>query len=138
MMAVALFRMAAVEMGLKIAVGTFRMTAVGMVRMTRSGWMGGAVALGFEEGLQDEDGGDLIDDSLARAAVGGVAGVVKLAMGLGGGEALIPEMDGDAGFSGEGGGKLLRLGGLGALIARHVERIAHNDVGAGVLAEEAA
>jgi len=97
----------------------------------------GLLALGLKKGLQDEDGGDLVNDSLAGATVCGVAGIVKLAMGLSGGQALIPQVDGDAGFGGEGLGELLRLGGLGAEIAGHVERIAHDDMGAGVLAQQA-
>jgi len=100
--------------------------------------MGDAVALRFKKRLQNEHGSDLINDLFAGLAVSRVAGIVKLAMGLGGGEPLIPEVDGDAGFCGESSSELLRLGGLGAEIAGHVERIADDNLGAGVLAQQAA
>ncbi len=49
-------------------------------------------AMGVEPALQNEHSGDLIDDifSVARSATGGV----EMAMGLGGAEAFIPQVDG--------------------------------------------
>ncbi len=97
---------------------------------------------GFEKGLQDEDGGDLVDDIFAADAFGvgrsGVAEGVKVAVGLGGGEALVPEVDGEAELGAEGFGEGLGAGGLGALIAGHVEGVADDGLGdGGVLAEDA-
>ncbi len=97
-----------------------------------AGQAGGA---GVEPGLEDEDGGDLVDDVLA--ADGGVAGVVEVAVGLGGGEALVPEVDGEGELGAEVFGECLGLGGLGALVAGHVEGVADDGLGDVVLAEEA-
>jgi hypothetical protein len=65
-----------------------------------------------------------------------VAGVVEMAVGLGGGEALVPEVDGEGELGAEVGGEGLGLGGLGALVAGHVEGIADDGLGDLVLAEE--
>ncbi len=94
------------------------------------------VGAGVEEGLQDEDGGELVDDGAAVAA-GGVAGGVEMAVGLGGGEALVPEVDGEAEVGAELLGEGLRLGGLWALVAGHVQGIADDGFGGGVLAQDA-
>ena len=97
---------------------------------------------GFEEGLEDEHGGDLVDDVFAADSFGvggaGVAKCVEMAVGLGGGEALVPEVDGEAEFGAEGFGEVLGAGGLGALVAGHVEGVADDGFGdGGVPAEDA-
>jgi hypothetical protein len=66
-----------------------------------------------------------------------VAGVVEVAVGLGGGEALVPEMDGDGELGAEVFGEGLGLGGLRTLVAGHVERVADDGLGDVVLAEDA-
>jgi hypothetical protein len=85
--------------------------------------------------LQDEDGGYLIDD---RAVLGsGAAGSVQVAVGLGSGQALVPEVDWQRGFFAKNLCKSLGFGRLGALVAGHVERIAYDDSYALVFAEKA-
>ncbi len=66
-----------------------------------------------------------------------MAGVVEVAVGLGGGEALVPEMDGDGELGAEVFGEGLGLGGLRTLVAGHVERVADDGLGDVVLAEDA-
>ncbi len=66
-----------------------------------------------------------------------MAGVVEVAVGLGGGEALVPEMDGDGEPGAEVFGEGLGLGGLRTLVAGHVERVADDGLGDVVLAEDA-
>ena len=92
--------------------------------------------MGVEEALQNQHGSHLIDD-LAMAG-GGAAGGVEMAMGLGGGEALVPEVDGEGEGSAERFGEGVGFGGLGADVAGHVERIAEDDGGAAEFAEQAA
>jgi hypothetical protein len=58
-------------------------------------------------------------------------------VGFGGGEALVPEVDGDAEFGAEVFGEGLGFGGLGALVAGHVEGVADDGFRCGVLAEDA-
>ncbi len=96
---------------------------------------GEAAGAGVEPGLKDEHGGDLIDDSIA--ADGGVADVVEMAMGLGGGEALVPEVHDEGELCAELFGEGLRLGGLRALVAGHVERVADDGFQHMVFAEDA-
>jgi hypothetical protein len=91
--------------------------------------------VGVEETLQDENGSDLVDDSAmfgARASRG-----MQVAMGFGGGKALVPEVDGQAGFVAQELGESLSLRGLGTLISGHVEGVADDDLGAAVFADEA-
>lgn len=100
------------------------------------------VGSGFEEGLEDQHGSDLIDDVFAANTSGvwppGVAERVKMAMGFGRGEALIPKVDGKAELHAEGVCKGLGAGGLRALVAGHVERIAdHCLVNGGVFSQDA-
>jgi len=54
------------------------------------------IGLGIQPGLEDQDGGDLIDDGFMGG--GWQAGGGKVAMGFSGGEALVPEVDGDGSF----------------------------------------
>jgi len=78
-----------------------------------------------EEGLEDEGGGDLVDDLAVGLA--GVAGLVEDLVGFAGGEALVPEVDGEAGEGGELGGEGLGFGGLGAGVAGEVGGVADDD-----------
>ncbi len=114
---------------------------------------GDAATLRVEPALQNKGGGELVDfaaGSLARVVAGGLEGGVR----LGGGEALVPEMNGEAGAVG---GSVFRgvfvpLGrrfgderlefidkamdalGLAAAISGEVQRIADDDAGAVVTA----
>lgn len=92
--------------------------------------------MGVEETLQNQHGGDLIDDFPVGRE--GASGGVEMAMGFGGGEALVPEVDGEGKGGAEGFGEGLGLGGEGADIAGEVERMAEDNSGAVVPAEEAA
>ena len=94
--------------------------------------------MGFQKRFQDEDGGDLVDDVFAVAAIGGVAGGVENFMGCSSGEALVPEIDGDAEHRCEFVRKDLYFFRLWTDVAGHVQRIADDDVGAVVAAEQAA
>ncbi len=107
---------------------------LGPVRNGEEGCAGGG-GTGVEEGLQDEDGGNLVDDSAmagAREACG-----VEVAMRFGGGEALVPEVDREAGLPVQVAGKLLSFDSLGAEVAGHVEGIPDHDCLAGIAAGEA-
>jgi hypothetical protein len=88
-----------------------------------------------EEGLKDEGCGDLIDE--AAVVLAGVAGFVEDLVGFAGGEALVPEVDGEAGELAEFGGKGLIEGGLLAFVAGEVDGIADDDGGDGEAAGEA-
>lgn len=96
----------------------------------------GRGVVGVEETLQNQHGGDLIDDFPVGRE--GASGGVEMAMGFGGGEALVPEVDGEGKGGAEGFGEGLGLGGEGADIAGEVERMAEDNSGAVVPAEEAA
>jgi hypothetical protein len=107
--------------------------------------------LGVEPALQDEGGGELVD--LASGSLAGVlAGGFEGGMSFGGGEALVPEMNGEAGAVGSrvvaplGGrfgkerlefiDKAMDAVGLAAATSGEVERIADDDAGAVVTACE--
>jgi hypothetical protein len=81
------------------------------------------IGASVEERLQDENGGNLVDDSLALATCG-VSACVEMAVGLGGREALVPKMHGEAELGAEVFGEGLGFGGLRTLVAGHVKRIA--------------
>jgi len=85
--------------------------------------------------LQDENGSDLVDDSAMFGA--GASRGMQVAMGFGGGQALVPEVDGQAGFVAEELGESLSLRGLGTLISGHVEGVADDDPGAAIFADKA-
>ena len=114
---------------------------------------GDAATSRVEPALQDEGGGELVDfaaGSLARVLAGGLEGGVR----LGGGEALVPEMNGEAGAVrgivfwcvfvplGRRFGderlefidKAMDALGLAAAISGEVQRIADDDAGAVVTA----
>jgi len=92
--------------------------------------------LRIEETLQYQHGSHLVDD-LAMAGKG-PAGSVKVAVGFGRGQALVPEMDGQGKGVTQGVCEGLGPGGLGADVARQIKRMAEDNAGAGVFAEEAA
>lgn len=95
-----------------------------------------AGALRVKEALQYQHGGYLIDD-LAVSGAGAARGI-EVAVGFGGGEALVPEVDGEGeGFT-KRFGKLVGPLGLGADVAGGVEGIAEHDGDAAEPAEEAA
>ncbi len=113
---------------------------------------GNAAALRVEPALEDKRGGKLVDFVAAGVGIGGiVTGSFERSVGLGGGEALIPEVDGEAGsvcrFLGFGCcvgdqrfeliHKTVNARGLPAAIAGEVQRIADDDAGAAVAAREA-
>lgn len=95
-----------------------------------------------EKGLEDEHGGDLVDDGGAVAAGGGaaagMAGAVEEVMSLGGGEALVEQVDGEVGvLAAEGFSEGLGARGLRAEFAGEVQRVADDDDGDLVFAHEA-
>jgi hypothetical protein len=85
--------------------------------------------------LQDQRGGYLVDYSAMLLA--GVAGFVEDLVGFAGGQALVPEVDGQAGESAQLGGKGLSFNGLGAGFAGQVHGVAHYDADDGEAAAEA-
>lgn len=85
------------------------------------------VRVRIEERLEDERGGDLVDHLLMLLA--GVAGLVKDLVGFAAGEALVPEVDGEAGKGAEFGGKGLDFGCAGAVLAGEMQRVADDDGG---------
>lgn len=89
-----------------------------------------------EEGLEDQDCGQLVDDAFAAHL--GMACVVKLSVGLSGGKPLVPQMHRQMELFDQGCGEGLGLGGLGAEVAGHVERISDDDLRDAVLADDAA
>jgi len=78
-----------------------------------------------KEGLQDERGGDLVDNSAVGLA--GVTGFVEHLMGFVGGESLIPGVNRElrelSQFRGEG----LDLNGLGGDLAIRAERVPYDN-----------
>ena len=78
-----------------------------------------------EEGLQNEGGGNLVDDVVVLLA--GVAGFVKNLVGRFGGEAFIPHVNGQAAEIAELCGKVPGAGGAGTFFAGEVKGIADDD-----------
>ena len=100
------------------------------------GWRwGGWSAAVVEKGLQNQRGGDLIDDF--GVVLAGVASLVKKGVGFLGGEALVPEVDGQAGERAELGGEGLDLLRPRADFAGEMEGQADDDGGDAVAAAEA-
>jgi hypothetical protein len=117
-----------------------------MLRGVRIGEEGGIP--GGKEALEEEGGGDLVDDVFAIEAggmaggSGSVAGEIEEGVGVVGGEALVEEMDGEvgvglAGCFRQGLGEGLGFGGLGAEAAVGVEGVADEEDFDVVLADEA-
>jgi hypothetical protein len=100
----------------------------------RSGKLEARSCLFVEEGLEDEDGGDLVDD--AAVLLAGVAGLIEDLVGFAGGEALVPEVDGKAGERAEFGGKCLIYGGLWTDVTGEVEGVSDDDADDGKAAGE--
>ncbi len=86
--------------------------------------------------MQDEDGGDLVDDifSVARAAADGV----EMAVGLGGTEALIPQVNGQLKFGAQAVGEFFRREGARASVAGEMNRPSNDNRRAGVASQQAA
>lgn len=80
-----------------------------------------------EKALEDESGGYLIDDGTMLPA--GVAGFVENLVRFAGREALVPQVDGQAGQFGEAGGKRLGLGRLKTGVTCQMKRIADHNCG---------
>ncbi len=97
---------------------------------------GGLEDAGSEKALENENGGDLIDDGTMLLA--GFAHGVEVTMGFAGAQTFVREVDGKV----EGGadlfGESLGFEGLGADLAGHMEGIADDDLGDGVFAEDTA
>src|SRR5581483_2939190 len=92
--------------------------------------------LGVEIALQDQNSGDLVDHGPVLGA--GAAGGVEMAVGFGGGEALVPKVYGQSEGLAQGFGKGMGFGGLGADVAGHVQGIAENNGRTAEFAQEAA
>jgi hypothetical protein len=109
--------------------------------------------LRVEPALENKRGGELVDFVAARVGIGGImTGCFEGGMGLGGREAFVPEMNGEAGAVGRGvfaplDGRLdkerlefidkaMDALGLAAAISGEVQRIADDDAGAVVTACE--
>ena len=110
----------------------------GAVQSGRSGrWLGAFQDVGaaVEEGLENQSGGNLIDD--AAVLLAGVAGLIEDAVRLVGGQALVPEVDGQAGELAEFGGEVLGLLRLGAGLAGEMDWIADHQSHDGVAACQA-
>lgn len=91
-------------------------------------------AVGIEPVLQDENGGDLVDDvfSVARATADGV----EMAVSLGGTEAFIPQVNGELKFGAQCVGEFLRREGARAAVAGEMNRPANDNFRAGVAPQQ--
>jgi hypothetical protein len=90
--------------------------------------------LGFEVAFEDQDGGYLV--YYGAVFYSGTAGGVEVAVGFGGGEPLVPEVNGEGGLVAEHPGEGLNLVCLGALISRHVEGVADDNFDTRIFADE--
>lgn len=92
--------------------------------------------MGVEPALQDEDGGDLVDDifSVTRTATDGI----EMAVGLGGAEAFVPKMHRELKFGAQGIGEFLRGEGARAAVAGEMNRPANDNFRTGVASQQAA
>lgn len=86
--------------------------------------------------MQDERGGDLIDD--AAVILPGMTRFIENLVRFLRGEALVPEVDRQAGQCAQLCGKSLRFSGAGALFAGEMQRIPHHDPGDAVAAGQPA
>src|SRR5690348_10111670 len=78
-----------------------------------------------EKILEDDAGGYLIDDGAMLRS--GSASLIQNVVCFAGGEALVPQVDGQAGEFGETGGKGLGFGGLGTGRAGQMKRVADDN-----------
>ena len=90
--------------------------------------------MSVEETLQNQHGGNLIDDGAVFGAW--ASGGVQVAVGFAGSQALVPEMDREAGFLSQDLGEGLGLGGLRTLVSGHVEGVANDDLYTAIFADE--
>lgn len=110
----------------------------GAVQSGRSGrWLGFFQELGVavEEGLENQSGGNLIDD--AAVLLTGMASLVEDAVRLVAGQSLVPKVDGQSGELAELGGEGLVFLRLGAEFAGEVDGIADDQSDDGVAAGQA-
>ena len=84
-------------------------------------------ALFFQKRLQDEGGGYLVDYAAVLPA--GVACFGEELVGFAGGQALVPQVDGEAGELSQLIREGLRFGGAGACCAGEMGRVADDDAG---------
>jgi hypothetical protein len=84
----------------------------------------GPRSLLIDERLQDEGCGDLVDD--AAMVLADVAGLIEYLVGFARGEALVPQVNGQAGERAKLGGECLRFDGLRADVAGEVDGVANN------------
>jgi hypothetical protein len=89
--------------------------------------------VGVEPVLQDEDGGHLVDD--LAAALDGHIGLAQQAVGLGGGEALVPKMDREVKVTAQVFGENLHFVCAGAFGSAHAEGVADDDFAYGELVD---
>jgi hypothetical protein len=80
-----------------------------------------------EKALEDEGGGYLVDDGAMLRS--GSASLIQNVVRFAGGEALVPQVDGQAREFGETGGKGLGFGGLGTGRAGQMKRVADHNSG---------
>jgi hypothetical protein len=95
----------------------------------------GAFVFLLKEGLEDQGGSDLVDYFFVLLA--GAVGLVEDFVGFAGGEALVPEVNGEARELGQIGGPFFGLAGAGAFFAGEMDGVADDDGGDGVAAGEA-
>jgi hypothetical protein len=81
----------------------------------------------IQKRLQDQRGGNLVDH--VAVVLAGVAGFIQNLVSLSGGQALIPEMNGETGQFSQFGGQGLRLLRLRTWLARKVNGISNHDGG---------
>ena len=74
--------------------------------------------MGVQIGLEQDDGGEAVDGAAGLGE--GAGGAAEDTVGLHGGEALVPELDREAGVAAEGSAPAADVDGLSALIAAEV------------------
>jgi hypothetical protein len=87
----------------------------------------GVTGVGIHPVLQDQDGGHLVDDF--ATALDGHIGLPQQAVGLGGGEALVPKMDGEVEVTAQVFGEGLHFFCAGAFGSAHAEGVSDDDFG---------
>ena len=114
---------------------------------------GGGATLRVEPALEDEGGGELVDPAPRSVASRVLAGGIERSVGLGSGEALVPEVDSEGGVFWAGGiaggvddsamsaleliDEVVDALGLAAAISGEVQRVPDDDACATVAAGEA-
>lgn len=93
------------------------------------------LTVGVEPVLQDEYGGDLVNDFFPVA--GATADGIEMAVGLGGTQPFIPEVHRQVKFSAKAVGKFLRREGARAAIAGEMDRPSNDNLRAGIATQQA-